>query len=134
LLGDGRLDRKLRDYQVKQIGYSTARLTLDGSYGEDLDRYAFDRYGLTRLGASAALGTVQFTRPTATAGGGSAVWAASGCHVPTVATRADATRTPTDTGRRSRGCRRGRGRAGEPGRGDAGTGVRVAIAKAEGRS
>jgi hypothetical protein len=44
---------------------------LDGARGDDLDRYAFDRYQLFRKGAAAALGAVQFTRLTATAGAGS---------------------------------------------------------------
>lgn len=46
-------------------------LLLDGAYDEDLDRYAFDRYGLTRKGASPALGSVRFYRSTTTAGAGS---------------------------------------------------------------
>jgi len=55
---------------VRQLGYATARLFLDGAVGDDLDRLAFDRYGMTRKGASAALGAVQFTRPTFAAGAG----------------------------------------------------------------
>lgn len=46
-------------------------LLLDGANGDDLDRYAFDRYQLTRKGASAALGTVVFTRASNLAGPGS---------------------------------------------------------------
>jgi uncharacterized phage protein gp47/JayE len=53
---------------INQLAYRTAALTLDGSDGEDLDRYAFDRYQLTRKGASPALGTVRIFRAT-TAGG-----------------------------------------------------------------
>lgn len=46
-------------------------LLLDGAYDEDLDRYAFDRYGLTRKGAAPALGSVRFYRASAAAGAGS---------------------------------------------------------------
>lgn len=46
-------------------------LLLDGAVGDDLDRYAFDRYQLTRKGASAALVTETFRRPTVAAGAGS---------------------------------------------------------------
>ena len=46
-------------------------LLLDGAYDEDLDRYAFDRYGLTRKGASPALGAIRFFRGSTTAGAGS---------------------------------------------------------------
>lgn len=53
-----------------QVGQNTADLFLDSCEGEALDRYAFDRYQLTRKGAGAALGTVQLTRQTAAAGGG----------------------------------------------------------------
>jgi len=59
------------DTITKQLAYSFARLYLDGATGDDLDRLAFDRYGLTRKGASAALGAVTFTRATFAAGGGS---------------------------------------------------------------
>ena len=54
-----------------QVAQNTADLFLDSCEGEGLDRYVFDRYQLTRLGAAAALGSVEFTRPTATAGSGS---------------------------------------------------------------
>lgn len=46
-------------------------LLLDGAEDEDLDRYAYDRYDLLRKGASAAITTIQITRPTAAAGAGS---------------------------------------------------------------
>lgn len=49
----------------------TNALLLDGARGDDLDRIAFDRFQMTRKGASAALGTTQFTRPNADAGAGS---------------------------------------------------------------
>jgi uncharacterized phage protein gp47/JayE len=58
------------DVVVKQIGYSVQRLFLDGAFGDDLDRYALDRYQLTRKGASPALGSVLFSRATYTAGAG----------------------------------------------------------------
>lgn len=56
---------------VLQLAQKVNNLLLDGAVGEDLDRYGLDRYGLARKGASAALGVVQFTRATATAGAGS---------------------------------------------------------------
>jgi hypothetical protein len=59
------------DTIVKQLGYSVSKLYLDGAQGDDLDRLAWDRYNLTRKGASAALGGVTFTRTTFTAGSGS---------------------------------------------------------------
>lgn len=60
----------LADQVIKQLGYRTAALLLDGADGEDLDRYAFDRYQLSRKGASPALGTVRIFRATAAAGAG----------------------------------------------------------------
>lgn len=53
-----------------QIAENAANLFLNSCFGEDLDRYVYDRYELTRLGAGAALGTVEFSRPTAAAGAG----------------------------------------------------------------
>lgn len=47
------------------------KLLLDGAFGDDLDRYAWDRYQLPRKGASAALTSIECVRPTAAAGGGS---------------------------------------------------------------
>lgn len=61
----------LADQITKQLAFRTASLLLDGADDEDLDRYAFDRYNLTRKGASAARGAVKFTRETTTAGAGS---------------------------------------------------------------
>jgi hypothetical protein len=58
------------DTIVKQLGYSVAKLFLDGATGDDLDRLAFDRYNLTRKGAAAALGACTFTRVAFTAGAG----------------------------------------------------------------
>lgn len=59
------------DTIVKQLGYSVNRLTLTGASGEDLDRYAFDQYTLTRKGASPAVGEVRFFRQTLVGGAGS---------------------------------------------------------------
>jgi uncharacterized phage protein gp47/JayE len=56
---------------IRQLGYRTGALLLDGSDDEDLDRYAYDRYGLLRKGASSARGTIQITRTVATVGAGS---------------------------------------------------------------
>ena len=53
-----------------QLGQRINALLLDGCEGEDLDRYAYDRYTLTRKGASPAIGTVTFSRPNATFGSG----------------------------------------------------------------
>lgn len=50
------------DTVSQQLAYSVAKLTLDGAEGDDLDRWAFDRYGATRKGASPAVGTVRFAR------------------------------------------------------------------------
>jgi hypothetical protein len=49
---------------VLQIINSFNRLTLDGATGDDLDRYALDRYGqqLPRKGAAAAVGAETFSR------------------------------------------------------------------------
>jgi len=58
------------DAVVKQLGYATSRLTLDGSFDEDLDRYMWDRYQLVRKGASPALVVLRFYRPTFAAGSG----------------------------------------------------------------
>lgn len=55
---------------MEQLSYRTASLLLDGAEGDDLDRYAFDRYSLTRKGASSALTTVQITRLTFAGGAG----------------------------------------------------------------
>jgi len=53
-----------------QLGQRINALLLDGCEGEDLDRYAYDRYTLTRKGAIPAVGLGEFTRPTADAGAG----------------------------------------------------------------
>jgi len=47
---------------ILQLAYRTNALLLDGAEDEDLDRYAWDRYGLTRKGANAAVGTVRLYR------------------------------------------------------------------------
>jgi uncharacterized phage protein gp47/JayE len=59
------------DAVLKQLIYSSARLFLDGASDDDLDRLAYDRYGLTRKGASAALGGVVMSRLSAALGAGS---------------------------------------------------------------
>jgi len=46
-------------------------LTLNGATDDDLDRYAMDRYQLTRKGAVAAVGVVTFSRLTSAGGAGS---------------------------------------------------------------
>jgi uncharacterized phage protein gp47/JayE len=51
---------------ILQLAYSINRLFLDGAEGDDLDRYAWDRYQLLRKGASAALGLETFSRVLAT--------------------------------------------------------------------
>jgi uncharacterized phage protein gp47/JayE len=60
----------LADAVTKQLGYSISRLMLDGARDEDLDRYAWDRYQLTRKGANPAQGQVRFYRASAALGGG----------------------------------------------------------------
>jgi uncharacterized phage protein gp47/JayE len=60
------------------MGYAVTRqladrirvLLLNGANGEDLDRYAYDRYQLPRKGAAVALGSVRFFRPSFAAGAG----------------------------------------------------------------
>lgn len=56
---------------VKHLAFRTQALLLDGAEGDDLDRLVYDRYGLFRKGASAALGEVRFYRRTFNGGGGS---------------------------------------------------------------
>lgn len=55
---------------INQLGYRAAALTLGGADGDDLDRLAFDRYGLARKGASPARGTVSIFRTTIAGGAG----------------------------------------------------------------
>lgn len=55
----------------RQLARGMKSLLLDGAQGEDLDRYAWDRYQMTRKGAQAAMGSVEFTRSTAAGGTGS---------------------------------------------------------------
>jgi uncharacterized phage protein gp47/JayE len=56
---------------VYQLAQRINALLLDGATGDDLDRYALDRYQLTRKAASTALGTVTFFRADASGGAGS---------------------------------------------------------------
>lgn len=53
---------------MKQLVYAMSTLLLDSSEDEDLERWAFDRYGLLIKGASAAKGEVTFQRTTTGAG------------------------------------------------------------------
>jgi hypothetical protein len=55
---------------VRQLTKSTRDLFLATAEDEALDRWVFDRYRQTRKGASASLGSVVMSRPTATAGAG----------------------------------------------------------------
>lgn len=55
---------------ILQLADRVAALTLDGANGDDLDRYAWDRYRLTRKGANAAVGFARFFRATSAAGAG----------------------------------------------------------------
>lgn len=55
---------------INQLAEKINGLLLDGAEGEDLDRFAFDRYSLSRKGASPALGSVRIFRMDATFGAG----------------------------------------------------------------
>jgi uncharacterized phage protein gp47/JayE len=55
---------------VLQLAERMNALMLDGAIGTDLDRLAFDRYQLTRKGASAAVVPLDMARPTSTVGAG----------------------------------------------------------------
>jgi uncharacterized phage protein gp47/JayE len=61
---------QLAYFLVLQLAFSINRLLLDGAEGEDLDRYAYDRYTLTRPGAAAAVVSLSFARQTSTGGPG----------------------------------------------------------------
>jgi len=61
---------QLAYFLVLQLAFSVNRLLLDGAEGEDLDRYAYDRYTLTRPGASPAVVPLVFNRLTNTVGAG----------------------------------------------------------------
>ena len=56
---------------TRQLGARAAALMLDGSEGEDLDRYAWDRYQLLRKDAAAAVVPVRYFRATTAGGSGS---------------------------------------------------------------
>ncbi len=58
---------------IKQLGYATARMFLDGCEGDDLDRWAFDRYQMLRKGAAPARTSLTLARPTVLGGAGSIV-------------------------------------------------------------
>jgi uncharacterized phage protein gp47/JayE len=55
---------------VLQLAQKLNALLLDGARGEDLDRYGYDRYGITRKGAAAAVDTVRFFRTSTAVGAG----------------------------------------------------------------
>lgn len=55
---------------VLALAQSVNSLLLDGAFDEDLDRYAFDRYQLTRKGAAAARGQVDLFRASLAGGAG----------------------------------------------------------------
>ncbi len=55
---------------TQQLSFRTAALLLDGADDEDLDRLVYDRYGLTRKGASPARGSITITRTSTAAGAG----------------------------------------------------------------
>jgi uncharacterized phage protein gp47/JayE len=57
-------------YLVQQLAMAFSKLLLDSANDTDLDRLVFDRYQMTRKGASAAVGAVRISRPTALAGAG----------------------------------------------------------------
>ncbi len=61
----------MADQVTRQLAYRTGALLLASSDDEDLDRLVYDRFGLTRKGASPARGTVLISRATLTAGAGS---------------------------------------------------------------
>lgn len=51
------------DECVGQLALTAASLFLDSATGPDLDRWAFDRYGLVRKQAAPAIGSVNFSLP-----------------------------------------------------------------------
>lgn len=53
-----------------QFGFQLSRHTLEGAFGEDLERHAWDKYQLPLKGASAAVGEVRFYRENTNAGAG----------------------------------------------------------------
>lgn len=55
---------------VLALAQSVNSLLLDGAFDEDLDRYAFDRYQLTRKGAASAVGSCDLFRASTAAGAG----------------------------------------------------------------
>lgn len=55
---------------VKQLVQKINALLLDGARGDDLDRFAFDRYQLTRKGAQAAVGSARMFRTSTAVGAG----------------------------------------------------------------
>ncbi len=89
---------------ILQLAYALNRLFLDGAEGDDLDRYAWDRYQLTRKGASAALGGETFARalssgPAGSIPAGTLLNSQSGFNyiTTTVASFTSSTGSPSDT-------------------------------------
>lgn len=60
----------LGHYLVRQIVSESSKLFLDSAQGDDLDRFAWDRYQLARKGASSAFGEATFYRDTLIGGSG----------------------------------------------------------------
>lgn len=58
----------MADEVIGQLTYVAAGLFLDSATGDQLDRYAFDRYGLVRKGASGSQGSVTFSLAAPAAG------------------------------------------------------------------
>lgn len=56
---------------IRQLAYAVANLLIDSAEEDNLDRLAYDRYGLTRKNAAAAVGTVRIFRTSASVGAGS---------------------------------------------------------------
>jgi len=50
---------------ILQLAYATNRLLLDNAEGDDLDRYAWDRYQIVRKGAASAKGVIRVFRASA---------------------------------------------------------------------
>lgn len=85
----------LADAVTKQLGYAVSKLTLDGCFDEDLDRYAWDRYQIPRKGASPAVGQVRLYRQLFTAGAGTVP---SGTQLLTLGSTAYVTTQPASFG------------------------------------
>lgn len=58
----------MADEVAGQLAYVAAGVYLDSAQKQQLDRYAFDRYGLVRRSAAGSVGAVTFSLPTPAAG------------------------------------------------------------------